>query len=90
MIAGYIYYGMYYARTLAPVTTPESEATTTTPGMDDDKRQEIINALQQEAAPLNEAKQAEIIDSLGKQSSQQTSQETEARRQEIIKSLQQN
>jgi hypothetical protein len=87
MVAGYIYYGMYAARNIE--TTMEPEATTT-PGMDEAKRQEIINALGQETDPLSSEKKGEIIDSLTTQSNQQLSPEAEARRKATIESLQQN
>lgn len=88
MVAGYIYYGMYAARQIE--TAVEPEVPTTMPGMDEAKRQEIVNALGQEAETISDEKKDAIIDSLTTKSNQQLSPEAEAKRQETINALQQN
>jgi hypothetical protein len=87
MIGGYIYYGMYLAKTAEVVAVPAEPGAGT--DMDDARRAEIIKALSQEPVSMDEAEKQAIIDDLKASPPDQTA-ESEERRAEMIRALQQN
>jgi hypothetical protein len=87
MVAGYIYYGMYYVAPVAEVIEPEVTPVESDT-MDAEKRKEIMDALGKTAPEVDEETKAEIIKDLGVQTSETLSESENAERAEIIKALQ--
>lgn len=85
----YIYYGMYQARQIAPVTEVMPEPSVAT-SEEEARRNEIIEALNKQPIPLQEDQQQEIINSLQNEPIQADTAESEQKRAEIIRALQQN
>ncbi|MES2966458.1 MAG: hypothetical protein V4668_01570 [Patescibacteria group bacterium] len=89
ILALYIYYGMYQARQIAtvPEVVPEPAVATSE---EEARRNEIIEALNNQPIPLEEDQQREIINSLQQDPVEADTAESEQKRAEIIKALQQN
>lgn len=87
IVAGYIYYGMMIAKQADTVTQEVIEAPVVV--SDDEQRQEIIDALKQEAPVLADEKRTAIIDDLRKPANQPSSEDA-ASRAAILEALQQN
>lgn len=89
ILALYIYYGMYQARQITPVVeiTPEAMPVIT---IEDSRQKELIEALSRQPIEADPEQTRKIINSLSQNPVEPDSVETEQKRAEIIKALQQN
>ena len=92
ILALYIYYGMYQARQIQPVAEVSVPAVAETDpnAFDDTRRKEIIEALSKQPIEVDPEQTQEIINSLSQNPVEPVTAETERKRAEIIKALQQN
>ena len=89
MLAGYIYYGMYYAKNAANVAVVEEVPAPTESDAMTARRAQIIAALNMKAASVMSAEeQAAVTASLGTKSAPVESEEAKSKRAAIVEALQ--